>query len=273
MRRELTFIDYLKAAFHCILPVRGIGGLPLNYLFLALTVGFTIAYWPLALFCSAIEITYLMMFASHPRFQAIVRAKILQAGKREAEENLADVYRSLRRDSQVEYDVFCQRCTNSLKVGRASFGKSSGSILDGYEQNIRQLQVIFARMLRMRDNLQDNSDPYAAEAIGKRISEIQKRIDDEETPEVTKGSERNTLEILQKRLDIQSKIQEQVSHVTAEIERMNEELLLVRDQVIIDNSSPAALADKVTVTSGVIEQHSRWLRDQGQLLEQLEVQQ
>ena len=51
--REPNFGDYLKAAFHFSIPVPGLGGLPLNYLFLGLTAGATIAYWPFLLFGSA----------------------------------------------------------------------------------------------------------------------------------------------------------------------------------------------------------------------------
>ena len=271
MNHEPTFTDYVKAAFHFTVPVSGIGGLPLNYLFIGISLGFTIAYWPFLMFCSAVEFLYLMVLASHPRFQRAVRSRVLQLGKMETESTLDDLVKTLPDPARMEYQNFCRCCDESMRMGKIAFGPSGESLMNSYDDNIRKFRMIFAKMLRMREILERNSRPGDEDIIRKRIEELESCMADADVPDVTRESERNTLQILNQRLEIQTKIREQLSHITAEIARLKEELLLVRDQVLINSSSPTALGDKVTETASVVQQHSDWLRDQGQFLQQIEM--
>ena len=273
MKRQLSFGDYVKAAFHVTIPVPGIGGLPVNYLYIGIAVGAAIAYWPFALFGIAGEVGYLMFAASHPRFQAAMRARILQQGKKQEEEGLDGLVQSLRH-YRYEYDDFCERCDNSLRIGHDTFTASGGQgMLQSYENNIQQFKIIFARMLRMKEILEDNVDARAEASIQCQIEALEQKIADPNEPEVTRDSHQHTLDILRQRLETQIEIRQQLSHVTAEIERLKQEILLVKERVVASSSSPTALADKITVTAEVVQQHSDWIQNQGQFLQNIEINQ
>ena len=272
MKQNLSFGDYLKAAFHITVPVPGIGGLPMNYLYLCLAVGATIAYWPFAFFGVAGEMMYLMFASSNPRFQAIVRARMNQLGKREAEETLEEIVGQLRRYDGNYYN-FRDKCDACLKIGHDTFAANGEVVAESYRTNIQQFKMIMARMLRMREILEANVDPLAEENIRQDIADIEAKIADPKEPETTRDSQRNTLEILQRRLAMQTQIRDQLSHVSAEIDRLNQEILLVRDQTIANSSSASGLASKITVTAEIVQQHSDWIHDQGQFLQQIEVNQ
>lgn len=272
MNQEPTFGDYLKAAFHFTIPVPGVGGIPVNYLFIGLAIGTAIAYWPFLMFGVAGEILYLMVASSHPRFQRAIRARLLQMGKKAAEETLEEIVGQLQTYRRSYYD-FCQKCDAALKIGHDTFAANGKTIADSYHDNIQQFKMIMARMLRMREVLEANIDPEAEAKIRQDIADIESKIADSKQPDATRDSQKSTLEILNRRLAMQTQIGDQLSHVTAEVDRLNQEILLVRDQTIANSSSASGLSDRITVTAEIVQQHADWISDQRQFLQQIEVNQ
>ena len=272
IKHDPSFGDYIRAAFHITVPVPGIGGLPVNYLYLCLATGATIAYWPFALFGVAGEMMYLMIASSNPRFQAAIRARMNQLDKRADEETLDEISGQLQRYGR-DYCVFRDKCDACLKIGHDTFASNGETVAESYQTNIQQFKMIMARMLRMKEVLEGNIDPRAEDGILDAIADIEEKIADPKEPETTRDSQKNTLEILQRRLAMQTQIRDQLSHVSAEVDRLNQEILLVRDQTIANSSSANGLASKITVTAEIVQQHSDWIRDQGQFLQEIGVNQ
>lgn len=272
MNREPTFADYLKAAFHFVIPVPGIGGIPANYLFIGLAIGAAIAYWPFLLFGVAGEILYLMVASSHPRFQRAIRARLLQLDKKAAEETLEEIVDQLRRYNHIYCD-FYQKCDAALKIGHDTLAANGATIVESYHDNIQQFKMIMARMLRMREVLEANIDPQAENNIRRDIAAIEAKIADSKQPDATRESQKSTLDILHRRLAMQAQIDDQLSHVTAEVDRLNQEILLVIDQTIANSSSASGLSDRITVSAEIVKQHADWISNQRQFLQQIEVNQ
>lgn len=262
---EPTLWDYVKAAFHLKVPVPVLGGLPVNYCYLGLATGASIAFWPASLFGAAGELAYLYALSSSVRFQQVVRARTNQRQQRTQDQSVEDVVASLKRHATT-YAQFSSECDEIVKIAHDILGEAGTDLLNTYDTNLRELKAMYARLVRMLEVVEDHYDPNEAEDIQGQITQVQASIADTKAAEATRQSDQKTLEILQKRLAMHGEIEQHISLIRAEIRQLNEQVKLLSDQVLVSRS-PAVFAENVEVAAGVIEQHSEWLRSHGDLLD------
>jgi len=261
--RQPTFFDFVKAAFHARLPMPVMGGLPLNYLFLALMGGASVAFPPVALFGAAAEIAFLATLSNNPRFQRAVRARMLRSARDEDESGVEQQVTQLRRYAK-DYATFAGRCQEIADIARSNFGPTGN---DAYEASLRDLRVMYARLLHMREVLEDHASPGSQEQIKRRIEQMKAQIADPNVPASTKEAEQQTLEILQKRLDTRAQIDERMRLILAEQQRLDEQVQLLKDEVILTRD-PTVLSENVTAAASMIEEQSEWFKNNAMLLEQ-----
>lgn len=271
VKREPTFVDYMSAAFHLKVPIPGLGGLPLNYLYLALGAGLSVAAWPISMFFVAGELVYIVGLASHPRFQTVVRSRLNQANGANLDQTIWNEAQCLSYYRQ-QYKSFLDRCDEIIKIAEQVLGPDSEALLHTYQSNLQQLRAMYVRILRMRESLEAHFETDADVRIQKQIEEIQERIGDPDEPQVTKASEQRTLEILNKRLETHKMVEEQLLSIGSQVREMDERLELIHDQVLLSRN-PETLAQNVQVASDVMEQQSDWLRQHGEMFEQMQVMQ
>jgi hypothetical protein len=265
LETEPTLWDYVKAAFHLKVHVPVVGGLPVNYCYLALATGASVAFWPAALFGAAGELAYLHALSSSVRFQQIVRSKMTQRVQRTHDQSVEDVVASLKRHAR-DYAEFSGECDEIVKIAHDILGSAGADLLNTYDTNLRELKAMYARLVRMLEVVEDHYDPDEAKAIQGQITQVQASVADAKTPDATRQSDQKTLEILQKRLAMHGEIEQHISLIRAEIRQLSEQVKLLSDQVLVSRS-PQVFAENVEVASGVIEQHSEWLRSHGDLLD------
>ena len=270
-KREPTFMDYVSAAFHLKVTVPGLGGLPLNYLYLALGAGLSVAAWPVSMFFAAGELAYIVGLASHPRFQTIVKSRVKQANGISLDDQIQEQARHLSYYGS-DFRAFCEKCDQVVRIADQVLGPDSDDLLHTYQTNLQQLRAMYVRILRMRESLEAHFDADADVTIQKQIDTVQKQIDDPNQPDVTKASEQRTVEILNKRLETHKQLEDQLSSIGSQVREMDERLELIHDQVLLSRS-PEALAQNVQVASDVMEQQSEWLRQHGDMFEQMQVMQ
>lgn len=270
-RREPSFFDYVGAAFNYKVPTPGLGGIPVNYLYLALGAGLSVAAWPLSMFFAAGELAYLFGLASNPRFQKAIKARLKYAAGQDNEETIHDESRRLSYYGG-DFREFGTRCENIITIARQVLGPNASDMLATYETNLRQLRSMYVRLLRMREAMEAHFDETADERIQEQIDDIHLKIEDPNQPAVTRASEQRTLEILEKRLETHRQIRDQLLAIKAQATEMDTRLDLIHDQVLLSRS-PEALSANVQVASDVMEQQSDWLRQHGELFEQMQVMQ
>ena len=265
LETEPSLWDYVKAAFHLKVPVPGIGGLPVNYCYLALAAGASVAFWPAALFGAAAELAYLHTLSSSVRFQQAVRSRMTQREQHTQDQSVEDVVASLKRHATT-YAQFCGECDEIVKIAHDILGPAGADLLNTYETNLRELKSMYARLVRMLEVVEDHYDPNEAKDIQAQITQVQASVADAKTAEATRQSDQKTLEILQKRLAMHGEIEQHISLIRAEIRQLNEQVKLLSDQVLVSRN-PQVFAETVEIATGVIELHSEWLRSHGDLLD------
>lgn len=264
---EPGFADYLKAAFNVRVPVKGLGGLPLNWLYLAGVAGMSLAAPPIALFGLAGEIILLATLSTSGRFQNAVRARLLARHEDDVADALDGLVAQLSSESRRRYEQFAARCGEVLQIAQR-LGHGSEVELGTYTTYLAQLQQVYSRMLVFSDVLGSYSRDWSKTDPQPEITRIEQEIAAGALPEQVKASRQATLELLKKRQESRGQLAGRVSLLNAEIERLDQQVALLRDQALL-TQDPAALSATMDSAAGVLEEHNRWLQENAGFLQSL----
>ena len=267
-RRQLGMADFLKAAFNIKISVPGIGGIPVNWAFMALVGGLTIAAWPLGLIGGSIELAYLMSMSSSLRFQRVVRSQMGDLAHEDGEREIETI---LGRGMLYQnYEAFAKWCEEVVSIAEDTMGKDDSSgILASYKDNLFDLRMIYAKLLRIMQNIQCNISKKMDSDLEEKLATYQGEL--AELPENHPAEERislqGTIDIIIKRIEMQKQLQDRLQITRGELRRLDEQIRLIKDQVIL-SKDPSVLSANLTVATTIIDTHSAWMRDNQILIQQ-----
>ncbi|MEI6500638.1 MAG: hypothetical protein WCP21_06380 [Armatimonadota bacterium] len=266
--REPGFGDYLKAAFNVRVHVPKLGGVPVNWLYLAAAAGLGVAAWPLGLVGAAGELALLTTLATSPRFQATVRAqKIAQQGG-SLEAAMAATVDQLSPANRQLYGEFAQKCDDVLQIAR-KLGQSEGSALETYQTHLAELRDVYCRMLVFAELLSTYSRDWAKTDPQPEIARIEQELKDAKLDEQVLASRKATLEVLKKRAESRAEVGKRMNVLRSEIERLEQQVALLRDQALLTRD-PSLLSQSMDVAAGVLEEHNSWLQENAAFLQSLD---
>jgi hypothetical protein len=258
------FLSYVGAAFNA----RPLGmPIPPNWLGLV-AVGLlgmvNPGFW---LIGAGLELGYLLTVSSSARFRATVDGKFLQEASGSWESKRAALIERLPTAERKRQEALEARCRAVLAQGQ----DGDRVALDGQQaESLAQLAWVHLRLLLSRARLdQVVAEAEAPAELAKRIRDLQKRITDPETSEGLKSSFTSQLEILTSRQASHTSVRDQLSLIDAELERLRQQVELVREQMALsaDASGASRTIDALGATLG---ETTRWLSDQRQVLGEVE---
>lgn len=258
------FLTYLGAAFNA----RPLGmPIPPNWLGLV-AVGLlglvNPGFW---LIGAGLELGYLLAVSTNARFRATVDGKFLQEASGSWESKRAALIERLPAAERKRQEALEARCRAVLAHGQ----DGDHVALDGQQaESLAQLAWVHLRLLLSRARLdQVVAEAEAPAELTKRIRELEKRIADPATSEGLKSSFTSQLEILTSRQASHTSVREQLSLIDAELERLRQQVELVREQMALsaDASGASRTIDALGATLG---ETTRWLSDQRQVLGEVE---
>lgn len=262
------FLTYLGAAFNA----RPLGmPLPPNWVGLAaagLLGLMNPGFW---LIGAGVELGYLLVLVSNARFRATVDAKHLQAASGTWETKRAALIERLPAAERQRQEALEERCRAVLTHNQDGDGNSDDVTLDGAQaESLAQLAWVHLRLLLSRNRL----DRVVSEAeppneVAKRIRDLQKRIADPTTSEGLKNSLSSQLEILTSRQASHTSVRDQLALIDAELERLRQQVELVREQTALSADSSGA-SRTIDVLGATLGETTRWLSDQRQVLGEVE---
>jgi hypothetical protein len=258
------FMTYVGAAFNA----RPLGmPIPPNWLGLA-AVGLlgliNPGYWLIGV---GLELGYLLMVSSNQRFRATVDGKFLQANSGAWETKRAALISRLPQAERKRQEELETRCQAVLAQGNSD----EPLALDGQQaQGLAQLAWVHLRLLLSRvrlDQVLTEAEPPAE--LAKRIRDLEQRIAAPDTSDGLKASFTSQLEILTSRQTSHTSVREKLSLIDAELERLRQQVELVREQMALstDASDASRTIDALGATLG---ETTRWLSDQRQILGEVE---
>jgi hypothetical protein len=252
--------SYFAAAFNA----RAFGmPVPLNWFGLA---AFALLGWFVSpgfwLIGAGLEGLYLWALANNPRFRAVVDAEDGHSDWRTRYESLSSHLDAVDRDAQVSIEEQATEIIDLLKRTGATETQMS---------DVRQMAWIHLKLVAARASVQQVIASAGREH--RNLEEQERRVIDRlsrgDADDELKRSLEQQLEVIRSRRSAHADAQRRRELIDAEIERLRQQVSLVREQALLatDEHSAAASLDALSAS---LNEANRWLKDQRELFSGLD---
>lgn len=255
--------DYLRAAFLARRRVKGLGGVPLNVLFL-LGAGVAGLLNPgIWLIGAGVELGYLTWLSHNERFRALVRGEHLRRRARTADQQLEAVVASLSPESQARWKRLQQRC-RQIRDTSATLAPGLPPAGDPVKAGLDSMLMIHARLLASRETLRTAMNDETRDELERKVEDAAERLE-RATSDAVKRSVESSLEILKKRVGHARNAVENLQVVDAELDRIENQVDLIREELLV-NRDPTALSARIDAVSSMMGEANRFLQANEALL-------
>jgi len=229
---------YLKAAFWAGPPVPILGKIPFNVLgvLAAFVLGFVEpAIW---LVGGALEVAYLFILATNPRFQKVVEAQGLAQAADQTEAKKLQLIATLSPASRDRLTELQDKCLKSLELSR-NLGEDDFSH-DSNRDALRKLEWLYLKLLIARKYLQSEDSGNVEKQVASQIASIRAEISNEKTPPSIRDSKSATLELLEKRLNAVQRRKQTLAEVDSDLARIEAQVDLAVETAPLKGESHRA---------------------------------
>ncbi len=264
---QLTYWDYLKAAFWYKPRVGFFGPLPLNQLALFLFGLSAIALRnPAPLFLGgALEVGYLAFLSSHPSFQKLIQGLRLLKTRSGWEDRIRMSLASLSPESQGRYRRLYQQCSLILGISQTLEGGGDEALRDMRSGSLNQLLWLFLRLLTSRELITGNLSQVDHGALEADIERIRERLAQAEPESALARSLQGTLDIQSKRLENLTRARSTQEVIEAELDRIEQQVRLIREESAV-TSGPEAMSSRLDAITATLGETSRWMDQNAEIL-------
>lgn len=265
--RPLGYFDYVKKAFWRKVDVRGLGALPLNPMALAAFAVLGMANPGFWLLGAALEVSYLALRSSSARFQKLIEGERLLALQEGWEDRVHAAVENLAEKRRERYRRLLGQCRAILGTGAPLDEDTLGGLRDMKERNLNQLLTIFLRLLTSQEVIRDYLSRVDTKGLEGEIAEVEKQLADldPEADGALTRSLQGTLDIQRKRLENLEKAQASLRVIDAELQRIEQQVELLREEAAIAGD-PEALSNRLDSVTIQMTETSRWMDANQQLL-------
>ena len=262
----MSYWDYVKAAFWRPVRSRIFGAMPLTQMLLAafgLAGFFNPGFWLLGL---AATVAYVGGRSASERFQKLVEAERLAARAGTAEDRMKAAYERLEPASQARYRALVVVCREILGLGA---GAGESGLTDFRAGNLNQLLSLFLRLLASREGITDTLARVDRRQLETGLESLRARLAAAGDPEgALARSLKATLEIQEKRLANLDTATNNLAVVDAELERIEQQVRLVREESAV-TGSPEAISSRLDSVSSTLSETSKWMDQHAELFTDL----
>ena len=266
----LSYWDYLKAAFGHKPKLGWLGRMPVNQMGI---VAFVIAglanpgFWLVGL---AAEVAYLFFRSSSLRFQKLVEAELLQRRRIGFEERVRQAAASLSETSRERYRRLLRECGQLLGLAQGIESERVGTLSDFRAGGLNQLLWLFLRLLTSREVIVANLSQVDQKDVEAEVDRVRERLLKAPPDSALARSLKATLEIQIKRLDNLAKARTSLDVIDAELERIEQQVHLLREESAV-SGGPEAVSARLDTVSQTLAETSRWMDQNAELLGSLGV--
>lgn len=248
-----TLFDYARRAF----SFRPFGmPLPPNWFFLG-AIGLLSLREPAFLFLGAgVELAYLASMVSHPRFRGLVAREM-----RTTPDPAALVRQAVGRlqpAARRRYQALEERCLAVLESEVAGNDVS----VDHHGDALGGLMQVYLQLLAAREGVERLVNE-ADKSVESRLADARLRA--ESATGALASSLAGQIDVLSKRLDGQIAAANKLAYVDGELQRVEDQVELLREQVLLD-AGHTAVGGRIDAISGALSQTRAWLANERELL-------
>jgi hypothetical protein len=264
MAEATSFWEYVKRAFHAKVPVKGLGPISLNKWFLAGAAILGFGAPPVWLLGLGAEMAYLYWLSTNPRFRRLVDGERLAGERDRWDKKVKELETKLDRESMSRNFVLAAKCREVQALSAVS-GAPVAPLEEAKVSGMDQLIYMHLRLLVSRATLNAN---FAADEKPRLVKEIERLEREVATPgiaEAVKRSKQGTLEIQKKRLENLDRVDEQRAVIESELERIEKQVELIREDTAMGRE-PLALSSRIDTVVNSLGETSEWMKKNADLL-------
>jgi hypothetical protein len=269
------FFDYVREAFNA--RPFGMFVAP-NWIGLALTgmAAYGLDSAGPLLVGAGLEMAYLMLLATHPRFQRFVAGKYSLTASSDAVKRGEALMASLADADKRRYGALRQRCLSILE--QQFHGDATAPGFDSQSDSLGRLTWMYLRLLSTRQAivrlLREPARPGepppvpggpASQRLDARLAELRQRLADPTLKEDLRRSLTGQVELLEQRVARRSEADQKLAFLDAELARIEEQVELIREQAVL-STDPEHLSLRIDEISATLGSTGQWIAEQQQTL-------
>jgi hypothetical protein len=262
------FWDYVKAAFMRRARLPGLGHMPLNLTgiaAIALLGLWNPGFWLLG---AAIEVAYLVLKASSPRFQKLLQGEALLRQQRGGTQKIQTAAQSLTPPSLERYRRLLEQCR--IILGIQGPVDPSGALGDLRGGSLNQLLWLFLRLLTSRELMQATLGQVNRQALEADVARLRERLAQAGNDTPLARSLKATLDIQSKRLENLAKARTNLEVVESELDRIEQQVRLIREEAAV-SGGPEFISAKLDAVSATLSETSQWMDQHAEFFSSLAV--
>ena len=257
MAQQQGLFDYLRAAFNA----RPFGMfVPPNWIGLGAFAVLGVAnpgFWVLGL---GLELGYLAVLATNPRFQRTVHAGRLSSSDGDWQRKIGALVTRLDPSDRRLYETLLGRCRAILDQQLHGGGIPHG--LDSQSEGLGRLLWMYLRLLVARQAIRRVlADAERSESLSGRLKGLDAQIEKSDLSDDLRRSLNSQAEILRQRLAQQTEARQKLAFLDAELTRIQEQAELIREQAAL-STDPEILSQRIDEIAATLGGTSQWIRDQ-----------
>ena len=261
------YSDILIEAFNAGLIIKGMGEIPVNKLFIlgSFILGLSNpGFWFLGL---ALEFIYLWFLTTNPRFQNYVQAKKLSEISESRSAKMNELVASLTPDNHSRLKRLNANLADINKLMTWNTDQGSGFMNQNRQETLSQLPSIFLKLLKTKQLIEESLQRTKENEINGEIRKLEQQLKDNVSPALAKSLNSN-LEIHRKRLENLGVAKENEMLVEMELQRIENQLKMVRDGIPLD-SSPEGLSSHIDQITNYLGETQAWINSNSDFLRKL----
>jgi hypothetical protein len=257
MATKPGFLDYVAAAFNA----RPIGmfvapnwiGLGAFALLGAMNPGF----WVLG---AGLELGYLMLLATNPRFQRLIAARPLSEASQQWNARIQKLLARLDAADRRAYDALAERARSIIGL-QVHTGASTQDGLEAQADSLGRLSWMYLRLLVARRTIQQVIGTSDGEDLQRKLERLQRQQSSGDLSDELRRSLEGQAEILAQRLQQRADAERQLAFIDAELERILQQIELIREQAAL-STDPELLSRRIDEIAGTLGATGQWIREQ-----------
>jgi hypothetical protein len=266
MAAQLSYWDYVKAAFRQRVKIGFLGHVPINKLAvftLAVLGVLNPGFWLLG---AAAEIVYLVGVAGNGRYQKLVQGEALMKEKAGGEQKIQQTVTLLTPPSAERYRRLVEQCRAILGLNAPS--KSSNSLEDMRAGSLNQLLWLFLRLLSSRETLLSTLSQVDKKSLETDVERLREKLSKAEANSPLARSVQATLDIESKRLENLGKAKSSLEVIEAELERIEQQVRLIREESAV-SGGPDFLSARLDAVTSTLSETTKWMDQHAELISTL----
>ena len=228
---------------------------------------------------AGLELGYLTLLATHPRFQRFVSGKLSAGGSLEGERRLEALVAMLPDADKRRYAMLAQRCQAILEQqfpgqqdapGFAAQSDSLGRLTWMYLRLLVTRQAI-QRVVREGAPVRSPGDPppipgsSGSHRIEQKIADLERRLLDASMTDDLRRSLTSQLDLLRQRVARRAEADQKLAFLDAELSRIEEQVELIREQAVL-STDPEHFSQRIDEISATLGSTGQWIAEQQQAL-------